>query len=78
MSPQTFHDTLGFILQHLTPVAHEQAEMPYDKQDELDHKMRGCGIRAQGPLDAVMLNEFECDVTTPFVLVSTNFGFLSP
>ena len=33
LPPKTFHDALGFILQHLTPVAHGQAEMPHDKQD---------------------------------------------
>jgi len=30
-----------------------------------DPHIQRCRIRAQGPLDAVMLNEIECDVTTP-------------
>ena len=51
----------------MTPVAHERAEMPHDKQDELHSTLLPvrCGIRAQGPLDAVMLNKIECDVTMP-------------
>jgi len=39
--------------------------MPQGKQDELHHRLLRCGIRAQGPLDAVIFNEIECDVTTP-------------
>jgi len=62
LPPPTYQDALSFIVQHLTPIAHEQAEMPHDKQDEL---LLRCGIRAQGPLDVVMLNEIECDVTMP-------------
>jgi len=60
--PKIYHDALGFILEHLTPVAHERAEMPHDKQDELHHRLLRRGIRAQGPLDAVMLNEIECAI----------------
>jgi len=65
LPPTMYHDTLGFILQHLTPVAHERTEMPHDKQDELHHRLLRCGIRAQSPLDAVMLNAIECDISTP-------------
>ena len=65
LPPPTYQDALGFILQHLTPVAHERAEMPHDKQDDLHSRLLRCGTRAQGPLDAVMLNEIECDVTMP-------------
>ena len=65
LPPKTYHDAMGFILQRLTPVAHEWAEMPQGKQDELHHSLLRCGIRAQGPLDAVIFNEIECDVTTP-------------
>jgi len=65
LPPKTFYDALGFILQHLTPVAHGQAEMPHDKQDELHHMLLRCGIRAQGRLDVVMLNVSQCNVTTP-------------
>ena len=61
----TYQDALGFMLQHLTPVAHERAEMPHDKQDELHSRLLRCRIQAQGPLDAVMLNEIEYDVTMP-------------
>ena len=39
--------------------------MPQGKQDELHHRLLRCEIRAQGPLDAVIFNEIECDVTTP-------------
>jgi len=60
-----YHYALGFILEHLTPVAHERAEMPHDKQDELHNRLLRCGIRAQGPLDAVMLNKIECNISTP-------------
>jgi len=62
---RTYHNALGFILQHLTPVTRERAEMPHDKQDELHHRLFRCGIQAQGLLDAVMLNEMECDISTP-------------
>jgi len=65
LPPNIYHDALGFILEHWTPVAHEQAEMPHDKQDELHHRLLRRGIRTQGPLDAVMLNEIECDIFTP-------------
>ena len=65
LPPKIHHDALGFILEHLTPVAHERAEMRHDKQDELHHRLLRCGIRAQGPLDAVMLNEIQCDISTP-------------
>ena len=65
LPPKIYHDALGFILEHLTSVAHERAEIPHDKQDELHHRLLRCGIRAQGPLDAVMLNEIECDISTP-------------
>ena len=65
LPPKIHHDALGFILKHLTPVAHERAEMPHDKQDELHQRLLKCGIRVQGPLDAVMLNEIECDISTP-------------
>jgi len=64
LPPKNHHDALGFILEHLTPVALERAEMSHDKQDELHHRLLRCGIRAQGPLDVVMLNEFECDIST--------------
>ena len=65
LPPAIYHNALRVILQHLTPVAHEQAEMPHDKQDELHHRLLRCRNRAQGPSDAVMLNEIECDVTMP-------------
>jgi len=65
LPPKIYRDALGFILEHLTPLAHERAEMPWDKQDELHHRLLRCGIQAQGPLDAVMLNEIECDISTP-------------
>jgi len=39
--------------------------MPHDKQDELHHRLLRYGIRAQGPLDAVMLSKMECDITMP-------------
>jgi len=45
---QGYHDALGFILQHWTLVAHEQVEMPHDKQDELHNRLLRRGIRAQG------------------------------
>jgi len=38
---------------------------PHDKQDELHHRLLRCGIRAQGPLDAIMINEIECDISMP-------------
>ena len=65
LPPKIYHDALGFILEHLTPLAHERAEMPHGKQDELHNRLLQCGIRAQGPLDELMLNEFECDISTP-------------
>ena len=65
LPPKIYHDALGFILQHLTPVAHERAEMRHDKQDELHHRLLRCGIRGQVPLDVVMLNEIEYDISTP-------------
>ena len=65
LPPKIHLDALGFILEHLTPMAHERAEMRHDKQDELHHRLLRCGIRAQGSLDAVMLNEIECDISTP-------------
>jgi len=65
LPPKTYHNALVFILQHLTPLAHERVEMPHDKQDELHHRLLRCGIRAQGPLDAVMLNDIECDISSP-------------
>ena len=43
LPPKTYHDALGFILQHLTLVAHERAEMPHDKQDELHHRCSDVG-----------------------------------
>ena len=64
LPPKIHHDALGFILEHLTPVAHEREEMPHDKQDEWHHRLLRCGIQAQGPLDAVMLNEIEYDIST--------------
>jgi len=66
LPPKIYHDALGFILEQLTPVAHEErAEIPHDKQDELHHRLLRCEIRAQGPSDVVMLNEIECDISTP-------------
>jgi len=49
LSQNAHHNELGFILQQLTPIAHEWAEMPHDEQDELHHRLLRCGIRAQGP-----------------------------
>jgi len=46
LPPPTHQDALSFILQHLTPVAHERAEMPHDKQDELHARLLRCWIRA--------------------------------
>ena len=63
--PKTYHVALGFTLQHLSPVANERAEIPHDKQHELHHKLLRGGIRNHGLLDVVMLNEIECDITTP-------------
>ena len=65
LPPKTYHDALRFILQHFTPIAHERTDIPHDKHDEWHHRLLRCGIQAQGPLDAVMLNEIECDVTMP-------------
>jgi len=50
LPPKIHHDALGFILEQLTPVAHERVEMSDDKQDDLHHRLLRCGIRAQGPL----------------------------
>jgi len=65
LPPPTYQDALGFILQHLTPLAHERAKMPHDKQYELYSRLLRCEIQAQSPPDAVILNEIECNVTIP-------------
>jgi len=34
------------------------------EHDKLHHRLLGCGIQAQGPLHAAVLNETECDINT--------------
>jgi len=46
--------------------------MPPDKQDELHHRLLRCGRPAQGSLDATMINEIVCNVTTPSGEVGRN------
>jgi len=73
LPPQNFHNAMGFILQHLTPVARKRTEMPHDKQVELHHRLLRCGLQAGDPPDALILKEIECNnVRSPRHLVSTH------